>query len=122
MPHTNQCQSCRHFLELPMGNDPKRYFCENPRTKEGPQPIGFIIHNAPACALYESADNALSIARPMVIVVTSSPEPTHDKTALIEIKAVRIAVLVSTLVGLASWLLSHIPPTVVSGIESKLGF
>jgi len=122
MPNANQCQTCQHFLELPLGSDAKLYFCDNPRTKEGPCPIGFIVRDAPACALYASFEHAYSATRPTVIVVTPSPETSSEGTALIESKAVRVAILISTLVGLASWLLSHIPPSMMASIEAKLGF
>jgi hypothetical protein len=39
-----------------MGIDPKLYFCDNFRTKEGPRPIGFLDREAPACALFDSSE------------------------------------------------------------------
>ncbi len=114
----NQCRTCRHFLELPMGKDPKLYFCENPRTKEGPSPIGFIDHDAPACALYESREET---SRSTVIILTGMPGPERDNAALIENRAVKWALLLSTLVGLSSWLYSHIPPPLIASVRAKLG-
>lgn len=104
-----------------MGNDSRLYFCENVRTKEGPRPIGFIDREAPACALYEATQQSDSTARTAIFVIAPPAEPEKDTAVLLERKAIRIAVLLATLAGLASWILSHFPPTLVATVRATLG-
>jgi hypothetical protein len=103
-----------------MGNDPALYFCESPKTKEGPNPIGFLKIDAPACALYASRRNAGAASRTTVIVMRPNDEGKEGSISKIEGVAVRLTVLLATLSALGSWLVSHLSPSLSALIASLL--
>jgi len=119
MPRSKLCTNCRHCIQIPMRGDPALEFCENPKTKEGPNPIGFLKRGAPACWLYESKRAPKTSARTTVILVTPLDTGREGaKIARAESGAVRMAVLLATLSGLYSWLTSHLPPGLAAFMAS----
>ena len=117
------CRNCKHFIEIPMGVDPSLYACANPLTKKGPRPIGFVTLDALACALMEN-QFLESVAKPVIVMppVPARDTQESDVLAVFEKKAVRVAMLGATLIGLASWLLSHFPASMIGHVKAILGW
>jgi hypothetical protein len=107
--NTKLCRNCKHFLDVPMGPDPPMHFCENPKTKEGPNPIGFLDFHAPACPFFEARNRGSLSQRPTVIVI---PPPVvrdeDDAISRLERTVLRIALLVTTVIGLLGFLAWHL--------------
>jgi len=105
MAAQKQCQHCKHFVTIKVPNDPSQYFCANERTKEGPNPIGFLRSDAPACALYISkrGENRDASAKVIFIAPAASPKP-ETIWDRIERNAVKAAIVASTILGLLGWL------------------
>jgi hypothetical protein len=104
-----------------MGIDPKLYFCDNLRTKEGPRPIGFLDREAPACALFESSEFS---GPPTMILIVPAPaqQQREDLVAGIELKALRGALTLATIGGLGSWLFGHLPAPMIAALKTWMGF
>lgn len=117
MPNTKLCQKCRHFLSITMPNgEPAQYFCTNADTKQGPNPIGFLRLDAPACTLFSAkAAGARSVANSTVFVIApneaSKRDPRWDE---FDRKVIKIAVSASTILGLLELLALGLKPEWIS--------
>lgn len=113
------CRNCVHFLKIPMVDDSRCHFCDNPETKKGPNPIGFLDHDAPACALFTSRRRrAKTPAPPIVILPTVDKEKNKDPISLMEHKLARILLLTATAIGLASWIYSDVGENVIKAFRA----
>lgn len=79
------CRTCSYRVVEPHYNqEPDAYFCGNPRTKKGPNPIGYIREDAPACGFYRD-QNAKRARRPAKRAVEAlSPLPTAQVVIMIQ--------------------------------------
>jgi hypothetical protein len=129
MPTHELCNRCSHFLPVPLpANEGMMYFCGSEDTKEGPQPIGFIRYDAPACAFFSSRSNStvpqasckmgdacpLSSARlndsrraPIIMIAPPAAAP-REKPGPIEVPVVQWILSLTAIISLIFWAVSHI--------------
>jgi len=107
---TRLCRNCKHFIDVPVGPDAPLHFCDNPRTKQGPNPIGFLDFNAPACPFFEAHDRGTTDSHPTVIVIQQPPvvRDHGDSISVLEGKLLRVALLLVTIMGLLGFVAWHL--------------
>jgi hypothetical protein len=116
-----QCRTCKHFLTISIPNEASEFFCSSEDTKVGPNPIGWLRRDAPACRFYENQKEVDNVPGPVIrkeskeadrtVVYFIEPAPLRPKRSthamIIDIAALTVLVL-----SLAGWIASEASATV----------
>jgi hypothetical protein len=113
-----KCDSCKHRLTLPQPNGEQTlYFCGNQLTKLGPNPIGYLRADAPACALHSGRRTRVKrgpaagrTQKKAANGVLISADMLKHASPSIEVRALKMAITLSTILHLGEWLGSEIKP------------
>jgi hypothetical protein len=110
------CQRCVHFLKVPTSNDEERlFFCGSEETKEGPQPIGFVRFDAPACSHFSSHSNVAKKGPNIIVITTPNvSQPVKTRLGIDEGQIIKWIVSLAAIVSVFCWAASHIAPQISS--------